>query len=485
MPKIRQKGDVPLEKFLEKEHLFLEILETIDEGIHAVDENGYTIFYNHVAAKHDGLARDEVLGKHLLEVFPSLTEETSTLLKVIRTKKPIYHMPQQYVNLKGEKIETVNTTLPIIIGHHLIGAVEVAKDYSKLKSLSEKLIDLQKKAQSNVPVASLCETTYTFDDIITYNQDLKNMKKFASRIAQSSSSVLIYGETGSGKELFVQSIHNDSPRKNGPFIAQNCAALPESLLESILFGTSKGSYTGAVDRAGLFELAHQGTLFLDELQSMPLSLQAKLLRVLEDGYVRRIGSSESKKVDVRIIVAMNEEPMKCVRDHRLREDLFYRLNVFSLAIPPLRERKEDIIPLAHYFINVFNQQLNLKVNEISQEVQHLLLNHNWPGNVRELKHVMEYALNVVDGEEITVHCLPEYVRFKHHRRIPQKNKSLREELAELEKKRMEEALLLHNGNVLKAASYLKMPRQTLQYKIKRYQINRQNFGTKKSNSDEF
>jgi len=474
-----------LEKFLEKEHLFFEILETIDEGIHAVDENGYTIFYNHIAAKHDGLKREEVLGRHLLEVFPSLTEDTSTLLKVIRTKKPIYHLSQQYVNLKGEKIETVNTTLPIIIHDHLIGAVEVAKDYSKLKSLSERLIELQKKAQSNPPNASLNETNYTFDDILTHNHSLQNTKNLARRIAKSSSSVLIYGETGTGKELFVQSVHNESPRKKGPFIAQNCAALPESLLESILFGTTKGSYTGAVDRAGLFELAHQGTLFLDELQSMPLSLQAKLLRVLEDGYVRRIGSSESKKVDVRVIVAMNEKPMKCVQEQRLREDLFYRLNVFSLEIPPLRERKEDIIPLAQYFMSKFKQHLKIDVKGISKEVKKLLVQHNWPGNVRELKHVMEYALNVVDGEYITVQCLPEYFQFKQIKSVPKENKSLREELAELEKKRIEEALYFHDGNVLKAAQYLKIPRQTLQYKMKRYQMDCPKFGMKKDKSDEY
>ncbi|WP_243290776.1 sigma 54-interacting transcriptional regulator [Bacillus sp. FJAT-47783] len=452
------------------EKLFFEILDTIDEGIHAVDADGYTIFYNHIAAKHDGMKREEVIDRHLLHVFPSLTEETSTLLKVIHTQKPIYHLPQTYVNVKGEKIETVNTTLPIVVDGELIGAVEIAKDYSKLKSLSEKLLDLQQKKSNEL--TEIEQTLYHFDDIITTNPTLIKMKEKAKKVAKSPASVLIYGETGAGKELFVQSIHAESLRKQGPFIAQNCAALPESLLESILFGTTKGSYTGATDRAGLFELAHGGTLFLDELQSMPLSLQAKLLRVIEDGYVRRIGSSRSMKVDVRIVAAMNEEPFLCVENGRLREDLFYRLNVFSLAIPPLRERKEDIIVLTKSFIQSFNIKVGKDVHELSTEVKTLFYRHDWPGNVRELKHVIEYAMTMVEGKIILLRHLPDY--FQMETKLENGQLSLREEIEHLEKKRINEALQLHNGNVLKASKHLQIPRQTLQYKMKRYEMSAEN-----------
>lgn len=460
-----------MKQIVQSEKLFFEILDTIDEGIHAVDANGNTIFYNRIAEMHDGMKREEVIHRHILQVFPSLTEETSTLLKVIETKKPIYQMPQTYVNVKGEKIETVNTTLPIMVDDELIGAVEIAKDYTTLKSLSEKLVDLQRKQLSTK--ATLEQTKFHFEDILTEDEILTQLKKKAKKVAKSDASVLVYGETGVGKELFVQSIHAESNREHSPFIAQNCAALPESLLESILFGTTKGSYTGAVDRPGLFELANGGTLFLDELQSMPLSLQAKLLRVIEDGHVRRIGANRSLKVDVRIVVAMNKDPFTAVGEGSLREDLFYRLNVFSFHIPPLRDRKKDISLLCHYFIEKFNSKLNKEVQVLSEEVIKRLTEHQWPGNIRELKHVIEFAMTMVDDSVITIHHLPDYLRHTEK----EKNKkplSLRQELERYEIEMIQEALRIYEGNVQKAAKYLKIPRQTLQYKIKRYELSAKN-----------
>ncbi len=192
---------------------------------------------------------------------------------------------------------------------------------------------------------------------MTNDARFKQTKELAQKVAPTDANVLIYGETGTGKELFVQAIHEASKRKNKPFIAQNCAALPESLLESLLFGTTKGSYTGAIERAGLFELVDGGTLFLDELNSMPLDLQAKMLRVLEDGVIRRIGDNKTRKVDVRVITAMNQPPEICLKENKIRTDLYYRLNVFSLYIPPLRERTEDVLLLASYFLKEYNKKL--------------------------------------------------------------------------------------------------------------------------------
>ena len=188
------------------------------------------------------------------------------------------------------------------------------------------------------------------------------MKDEARKLAKSDSPILVYGESGTGKELFVQGIHHASHRANGPFIAQNCAAIPETLLESILFGTAKGSYTGAVERKGLFELADGGTLFLDELHTMPIELQAKLLRVLEDGLVRRVGSAQNISVDVRVIAAMNIHPNVAVENQKLRSDLYYRLNVFTFSLLPIRERKEDILFLTDYFIQFFNKKLQKNSN---------------------------------------------------------------------------------------------------------------------------
>lgn len=442
------------------------ILKAVDEGIHVIDMKGNTIFYNKVASSHDGMTSKEVLGKPLLEVFPSLTEKTSTLLQVIRTGQPIFHQNQKYRNIHGVTIDTVNTTLPIFVQEKLVGAVEVAKDISQLRMLSERMLDLEKKHASNASgKKKKAKALYQFVDIKTVNSDFLRIIDMGKRAARSSSSVLVYGESGTGKELFVQSIHAASPRQSNAFIAQNCAALPESLLESLLFGTSKGSYTGAVDRPGLFELADEGTLFLDEIQSMSTALQSKLLRVLEDGVVRRVGATKNIHVNVRVIAAMNIHPSVAMEEQGLRQDLFYRLNVLSFYLPPLRERRDDILLLAHHFLQQYNQQLRMNISGFSQNLSEVLLHHHYPGNVRELKHCIEYMMNVTETEQLQVSDLPIFFKMNDHkekRNIP----SLRVALKEKERELIEMALERTSGNVLQAAQLLKVPRQTLQYKLK-------------------
>ncbi|HHW39244.1 MAG TPA: sigma 54-interacting transcriptional regulator [Bacillales bacterium] len=449
------------------------ILGSIDEAIHAVNSEGITIFYNKVAAKHDGVEIEEVLGKHVLEVFPSLNNETSTLLKVIETGKPIYQQSQTYKNTKGELIDTINTTLPIRVGDRIVGAIEIAKDLSRVKQLSQKLHELQERVvtQKTKPI-TISGAKYHWDDFITASETMKNVKAHAKRAASSTSPVIVYGETGTGKELLVQSIHNASARSSGPFIAQNCASLPESLLESILFGTKKGSFTGSVDRAGLFELAHGGTLFLDEIHAMPLDFQTKLLRVLEDGVIRRVGGTESYAVDVRMIVAMNEHPLDCLEKNTLRIDLYYRLNVFFIGIVPLRERKEDISLLANHFMKKYNYQLNKLVIKIDDKVISILEGLEWPGNVRELENTMEYAMNIVAGDTIGLEHLPPILNEPVGTRgaIEEKTllKPLRVAVEQTERKMILQALGITKGNVLKASNLLKIPRQTLQYKMKKH-----------------
>lgn len=448
------------------------ILKGIDEGIHVVDLNGKTIYYNEIAAKHDGMNIEEVLDKPLLSAFPSLTEETSTLLKVMKTNTPIYHQPQSYVNAHGHQIETINTTLPITVNGLTVGAVEIAKDYSRLKLLSERLLDLQKemKPPAMQKKVSAGSTIYTLDSLLTVNSDLIAIKNEAKKLAKSDSPIIVFGESGSGKELFVQGLHHASLRNKGPFIAQNCAAIPESLLESILFGTSKGSYTGAVDRPGLFELADGGTLFLDEIHTMPIELQAKLLRVLEDGHVRRVGSTKSTYVNVRIIAAMNIHPQKALENEQIREDLFYRINVLTFRLLPLRERKEDISFLLQYFIKEFNERLGKRINGVDQHLMDLFLELKWPGNVREFKHTIEYMMNVCDGNLLTMEHLP--IMMKQSIQSVQKankniNLSLRSNIQQLEEKLIMTALNKTSGNIKQAADLLEIPRQTLQYKLQK------------------
>jgi arginine utilization regulatory protein len=450
------------------------ILKTIDEGIHVVDANGMTIFYNSVAASLDGLTPEEVHKYHVLDAFPSLTRETSTLLKVIQTGKPIYNQHQAYTNRKGKQIDTVNSTLPLWLDGELIGAVEIAKDISKIKQLSDQLLDLQakiknKKKKTNKRTFS----SYQFTDILTADPALKSVKMQCYKASRTNSPIMIYGETGTGKEMFVQAIHNESPRANKPFVVQNCAAIPGPLLEGILFGTVKGSFTGAVDRAGVFELADGGTLFLDELNSMPIELQAKLLRAVQEGVVQRIGSSVSRKVDVRIISALNETPEKCLSEGLVRQDLFFRLNVVFIELPPLRERKKDIIYLSTHFIKELNASFNKEVTGLTQEAEQFLHHYDWPGNIRELKHAIEHSMNFAETNTlIGIDLLPKHVRSSNgniRESEPPKHSSippLREALNNYEQQIIQMALTETSGNIQQAAKILQVPRQTLQYKMR-------------------
>jgi arginine utilization regulatory protein len=292
----------------------------------------------------------------------------------------------------------------------------------------------------------------------------------AFKASQTDSPVLIGGRTGTGKELFVQAIHNASTRKNKPFIAQNCAALPANLLESILFGSVKGSFTGAENRPGLFELAHGGTLFLDEINSMPLDLQAKLLRALQNHNIRRVGASSTIDVDVRIIAAFNSDIEDILSTGQLRKDLFYRLNVISIIVPELKERKEDIPVLVDFFIEKYNKEKNKFIRNLSPNVMAIFMNYDWPGNVRELQHTIEGIASLFDVDIIREEHLP--FQFKSERK---KNGSisldeigsLSEILDKTEQKIIKAALDSTENNISKAAELLNIPRQTLQYRIKK------------------
>ena len=456
------------------EELLQEVLRSIDEGIHVVDVRGITIFYNHVAASLDGMAVEEVLGTHVLEAFPSLTSKTSTLMQVIRTGKPLYNQRQTYTNRYGKRIVTVNSTVPLRVGGRLVGALEVSKDVTRIQELAEQVIDLRKRIRKPVRKPPATEPRlFRFEQILTRNPEMMKAIERAKRAAATRSPVLVVGETGTGKELIVQSIHSASPRRDQPFIAQNCAAIPSSLLEGILFGTVKGAFTGAEDRPGLFELADGGTLFLDEIQAMPSDLQAKLLRVLEEGAVRRVGDANARWVDVRILCATNQDPVRNVKEGRLRKDLFYRIQVVRIDLPPLRERREDIPLLTSHFIREYNGKLGKRVSGLRPEVEEMFLRYDWPGNVRELKHAIEGAMNMVEGEMIAPEDLPPHlIPGETAARPEREGRPLREVLAEVEERMIREALAACGGNVRQAARRLGIPRQTLQYKLQKWGLGR-------------
>ncbi len=459
-----------------------EILSVVNVGIHAVDIKGVTLYYNQSAAKLDGVNQHEVIGRHVLDVFPSLSEETSSLLRVLRSGEKISHRQQVYTNFRGQEVHTSNTTIPVYSGKKLVGALEIATDMTEVKHLAEKIVNLQAATLPKHTDAHLAGNGVDFvlSDLLTCAESVKAVIALAQKIARTSSPVLVYGQTGTGKELLVQGIHSASPRCHQPFIAQNCAALPEPLLEGILFGTVKGSFTGAENRPGLFELASGGTLFLDELNSMPLDLQAKLLRVLEDQKIRRLGDNRQMPVDVRIMAAMNIDPEEAVQKGILRADLYYRIRVAALHLPPLSERREDIPLLITHFLKIFNDRFSKQVTGIAANALEYLIQASWPGNVRELKHALEAAMIIVEGTTIECEHLPLYLQKEKARRLANSTCALPSDassfapinlkgaLANVEKQWLRRAVRESGGNIALAAEYLALPRQTLQSKLKKY-----------------
>lgn len=444
-----------------------DIFDKFEEGIFIVDKEGIIVFMNIRASEIERIDREAAIGRYLLEVYPTLSEKTSTLLKVLKYREPIIDSIQTYRNYKGEELTTVNSSHPIYDGNKLIGVMEIMKDVTSIKKLSEEVIELKEEIHHVKNVKSSKGTAkYDFIDIIGKSEELLKCKERALRAGNTTSPVLIYGETGTGKELFVQAIHNNSTRRNKPFIAQNCAAIPATLLEGILFGTVKGSFTGAENRKGLLELAGGGTFYLDELNSMPLELQAKLLRVIQEGTFRRVGDNELRKIDIRIIASINEPAEELLASNTIRRDLYYRLNVVRIDIPPLRNRKEDIPILVNHFINKANRKFDAKVQGITKLALDMIISGQWQGNVRELENYIEGIFNRRSTGFIDIEDLNEmnFADVNLKKIIP-----LKEKLNELEENYIREALVMTQNNISKAAKLLDIPRQTLQYKIKKLQ----------------
>ncbi len=450
-----------------------------------VDSEGITVLYNPQAGLNDGLEPDEVIGKHILQVFPSLNEQTSTLLKVLATGHSIVNQEQTFTNYKGVRVTTVNSTWPIYQVGRMVGAIEISKDITRVRELSEQVVDLRaellrkRKRRPSVQGGA----RYAMEDLIGHAPKLEAVKEQAARAASGTSPVLVYGETGTGKEILVHAIHQASPRRAGPLVAQNCAALPEGLLEGILFGTVKGGFTGAEDRPGLFELADGGSLYLDEINSMDLNLQAKLLRVLQDGRVRRVGAAEERPVDVRVIASTNEPPLQALAERRLRQDLYYRINVVYLEIPPLRERRGDIPLLTQHFLRKHRSRVGSAVKGLSAPVEWFFATYAWPSNVRELEHAVEAALHMAKGDLLTLEDLPAHLQRAGGSGAPsglptttipltQAPGQLRGSLAAAERGVVLAALQQTGWNLSQAARLLGLPRQTLQYRIRILQLKR-------------
>ncbi|EZH67765.1 ATPase AAA [Bacillaceae bacterium JMAK1] len=437
-----------------------QLLSLLDVGVHIIDHRGVTMYYNDQMATIEGMDPTDVINRPVQEVFSFKSVEDSTLLTAIHTKQSSRSRKQSYKNAYGHEVTTINRTSPLYEADQCIGAVELSRDVTRLEHYMEQSATKRQNER------------FTFADIIGHSKALLRVIEEAKRATRTTSSVLVIGETGTGKELFAESIHTGSERGNGPYVTQNCAAIPETLLESILFGTATGAFTGAKEKAGLFEQADKGTLLLDELNSLPMVLQAKLLRVLQDKRVRRVGAIQDQKVDVRVVATMNEDPIVAIEEGRLRRDLYYRLNVVSLHVPPLRERKEDIEPLVFSFVDKFNKRFNLKIREMSEGFMRQLHDHDYPGNVRELEHVIEGAMNFIDDQDVCLRQehLPNYFAVAERSEPATTSQNFHDYMFEQERQYLQLALQEHHGNISQTAKAIGMSRQTLQYRIKKLNI---------------
>lgn len=460
--------------------LFKAITETIKEGVLMIDRD-FNCMYANKAVNSIGIDNDTIIGKSIFDVFPNLKKETSTFCHVFETKTPLLDKQQTFITYRGERKTTLTSTYPILENGQVVGAFELFHDISVLQEISDQLMQMQLQSKIDRQTRR-SQTTNQSESLAFIGESpmIVQVKSEMNRIAKSPSPVFIYGETGTGKEVFVHALHQ-AYDADVPLIAQNCAAIPENLMEAYFFGTTKGSYTGAVDQEGLFELADGGILFLDEINSLPINLQAKLLRVLQEKKFRRVGGTKEISVNVRVIVASNIPPNELVINNELRMDLYYRLSVFNIELPPLRERKDDIPRLVDYFIDHFNELLGKRISGITEEGLHRFKAYAWPGNIRELKNALERLMNQKDEGFINksdidlynvlqdTHVIREQFAYPSFAHL-EKNVSLKAVVQETEIHTIKKELYRTGGNISQAARNLDVPQQSLSNKVKKYKL---------------
>ncbi len=431
-----------------------DILESISDGVFTVDKQWRISFFNRAAEEITGIPRLEAIGKLCSEVFKSsMCEADCALRSTLSSETPIVNKPCFIIDAEGERIPiSVSTAVLKDAEGRIIGGAETFRDLSEVEALRNAL-----KGRSQA------------GDFISHSPIMRNLFELLPAIAQSPSTVLIQGETGTGKELLARAIHDMSPRANKPFVAVNCGALPDNLLESELFGYKKGAFTGAThDKPGRFALAEGGTLFLDEIGEISPALQVRLLRVLQEQIYEPLGAIHSEKSDVRIIVATHRDLMQMVANGDFRQDLYYRIHVVDLKLPPLRARKEDIPLLVDQFIGNFNRLQKRAIETITPEAVSLLMSHDWPGNVRELENTIERAFVLCGKDEITPAYLPAELGGGT---VPVK---LRESIGDVrdvaEKQSIQAALKRNNYNRAATARELGVHKTTLYRKMKSLNI---------------
>jgi len=456
------------------------IIESSYDGLYITDGHANTIRVNKAYERISGLRREDLIGRNMKELVEKGFINQSVSLEVLKRREPVTIM--QEISSQNAKKKVIVTGNPIFDEqkNEIILVVTNVRDITELEDLREELEhkrDLSERYLSELTELRL--DLFPKGDLIARSEKMKNIIRMAVKVAQVDTSILITGESGVGKGKLAKLIHQTSKRKDNPFIKINCGAIPETLIESELFGYEKGAFTGAKTegKPGLFEIAHKGTLFLDEIGELPLHLQVKLLGILEDKQLTRVGGTESKKVDVRVIAASNSDLKKLVEEKRFRNDLFFRLEVIPLHIPPLRERKEDILPLTQHFLNCFNISYETE-KRFSPEAIDCLLNYRYPGNVRELENIIERLVVVGKDDLICIEDIPKYIlekrsTFMESAYLPLQNNKLNSSLASFEAQLLE-SVLEKCGNTYKAAEVLGVNQSTVVRKMKKYNIVKNN-----------
>lgn len=444
------------------------ITECISDGFLTIDSCGNLTYINAEGADILGIDKICSIGKHIKD----LVDFDPVVLDVLKTGKGYQDKEFIIRDKYGGKHHFIKSATPIKDAEgNIVGVIDNFRKIKRVHTMVRKIVGAYGK--------------FNFDDIIGQSKKMQESIRLAKIAAKSSSNVLVYGESGTGKELIVQSIHNGSLRKNESFISINCAAIPGELIESELFGYEGGAFTGALKngQTGKFELANGGTIFLDEIGDMPLHLQGKLLRVLQENQITRVGGSNIIDVDVRIICATNKNLLLECKRGNFREDLYYRLNVLNINIPPLRERKDDMEKLVYHFIKKINKKMNKNVNGITKGALETLMDYDWPGNVRELENTIERAINICTGNEIQLQHLvgdliikneadnfPRYQDFDQNNDEKIEAKFKIKSLDQIEREAIMRTLEITEGNITRAAEGLNISRNTLYNKLRRYEI---------------
>lgn len=449
--------------------LLKSILDSIKDAICVVDENGITRYWNDAAVKLYQIEKEKIIGSHISKFFP-----TSLLARIIKERKAydnIYNSPR-------EGCYNVISASPLYLNGQFVGGISLDRDITEYIKTSELLI----KAQSNLnileqEISIMNNNRHSFSQIVGNNKALRESIRLAKDISKSNINVLISSESGTGKELFAHAIHMESGRE-GYFIPINCSAIPNELIESELFGYAPGAFTGALKsgKVGKIELAHNGTLFLDEIGDMPMSMQPKILRVLENGEMTRIGSEKTIKANIRVIAASNKDLSDMVKAGHFRKDLYYRLNSVVINLPPLRERKDDIPILVNRFIEDYCMEYGINILGVTPEVMNIFINHKWEGNVRELKNVIERIVVLARNHNtdiIDVSFLPRDLLGDKEVLPIQKQESIYDLNSILNNAEMEaiiNVMRIARNNKAHAAKLLNIPRSTLYFKLKKYNL---------------